>query len=94
MARGTVVDDDALIRALKERRIHSAGLDVFLNEPEVPKEYLEMDHVVLFPHLGSATIHTRTKMEELVVDNVAAWTAGRPPLTPVPETPWPPAKPV
>jgi len=93
MARGTVVDDDALIRALKERRIHSAGLDVFLNEPEVPKEYLEMDHVVLFPHLGSATIHTRTKMEELVVDNVAAWTAGRPPLTPVPETPWPPAKP-
>ena len=94
MARGTVVDDDALIRALKERRIHSAGLDVFLNEPEVPKEYLEMDYVVLFPHLGSATIHTRTKMEELVVDNVAVWAAGRPPLTPVPETPWPPAKPV
>ena len=88
MARGTVVDDAALIRALQERRIYSAGLDVFVNEPEVPKEYLEMDHVVLFPHLGSSTVHTRTRMEQLVVDNVAAWAAGQPPLTPVPETPW------
>ena len=90
MSRGTVVDDAALISALKERRIYSAGLDVFLNEPEVPKEYLEMEHVVLFPHLGSSTVHTRSKMEQLVVDNLAAWAAGRPPLTPVPETPWPP----
>jgi hypothetical protein len=88
MSRGTVVDDAALIAALKERRIYSAGLDVFLNEPEVPKEYLEMDHVVLFPHLGSATVHTRRKMEQLVVDNLAAWAAGGAPLTPVPETPW------
>jgi lactate dehydrogenase-like 2-hydroxyacid dehydrogenase len=92
MARGTVVDDAALIKALQERRIHSAGLDVFLDEPRVPNEYLEMEHVVLFPHLGSATIHTRQKMEELVVDNVAAWAKGRPPLTPVPETPWPPKR--
>jgi lactate dehydrogenase-like 2-hydroxyacid dehydrogenase len=92
MARGTVVDDDALIEALKERRIYSAGLDVFLNEPEVPKEYLEMEHLVLFPHLGSATVHTRTRMEELVVDNVAAWAEGHPPLTPVAETPWPPKR--
>jgi lactate dehydrogenase-like 2-hydroxyacid dehydrogenase len=92
MARGTVVDDRALIAALKERRIYSAGLDVFLNEPEVPSEYLEMEHIVLFPHLGSATVHTRARMEDLVVDNVAAWAAGRPPLTPVPETPWPPAR--
>jgi lactate dehydrogenase-like 2-hydroxyacid dehydrogenase len=90
MSRGTVVDDAALISALKERRIYSAGLDVFLNEPEVPKEYLEMEHVVLFPHLGYSTVHTRSKMEQLVVDNLAAWAAGRPPLTPVPETPWPP----
>ncbi len=43
---------------------------MFVNEPEVPKEYLEMDHVVLFPHLGSSTVHTRTRMEQLVVDNV------------------------
>jgi lactate dehydrogenase-like 2-hydroxyacid dehydrogenase len=92
MSRGTVVDDAALIEALKERRIYSAGLDVFLDEPEVPKEYLEMDHIVLFPHLGSSTVYTRTRMEQLVVDNVAAWAAGRAPLTPVPETPWPPKK--
>src|SRR5262249_49482551 len=52
MSRGSVVDDAALIAALKERRIHSAGLDVFLREPEVPQAYLEMDHIVLFPHLG------------------------------------------
>jgi lactate dehydrogenase-like 2-hydroxyacid dehydrogenase len=91
MSRGTVVDDAALIAALKERRIYSAGLDVFLNEPEVPQAYLEMDHIVLFPHLGSATVHTRRKMEQLVVDNLAAWASGQPPLTPVAETPWPPA---
>ncbi len=87
MARGTVVDDDALIAALKERRIYSAGLDVFLNEPDVPQAYLDMDHVVLFPHLGSSTVYTRRKMEELVVDNLAAWAAGKPLLTPVAETP-------
>ncbi len=89
MARGSVVDEAALIRALKERRILSAGLDVFVNEPEVPPELLAMDHIVLFPHLGSASVFTRQKMEQLVVDNLLAWNAGKPPLTPVPETPWP-----
>ena len=49
MARGSVVDEPALIKALKKRTIYSAGLDVFVKEPEVPKELLEMDHVVLFP---------------------------------------------
>ena len=49
------------------------GLDVFVNEPEVPKEYLELDNVMLFPHLGSSTVHTRQKMEQLVVDNLLAW---------------------
>jgi lactate dehydrogenase-like 2-hydroxyacid dehydrogenase len=92
MARGSVVDEPALIRALKERKIYSAGLDVFLKEPEVPQELLEMDHIVLFPHLGSSTVYTRQKMEQLVVDNLAAWGAGKAPLTPVPETPWPPKK--
>jgi len=92
MARGSVIDDAALIKALKERTIHSAGLDVFVNEPEVPKDYLEMDRIVLFPHLGSSTVYTRQKMEQLVVDNLLALADGKPPLTPVPETPWPPQK--
>src|ERR1041385_8395526 len=92
MSRGTVVDDAALIKALREKAVHSAGLDVFLNEPEVPKEYMEMDNIVLFPHLGSATVFTRQKMEQLVVDNLLAWADGKPLLTPVPETPWPPQK--
>ncbi len=87
MARGSVVDEAALIKALQEKKIYSAGLDVFLNEPQVPKELLAMDHVVLFPHLGSATVYTRRKMEQLVVDNLVAWFSGKPPLTPVPETP-------
>jgi lactate dehydrogenase-like 2-hydroxyacid dehydrogenase len=90
MSRGTVVDDAALIKALRERKIYAAGLDVFVNEPEVPREYLELDNIVLFPHLGSSTVHTRQKMEQLVVDNLLAWAAGKPPITPVPETPWPP----
>ena len=87
MARGSVVDDAALIKALQEKKIYSAGLDVFLKEPEVPKELLAMDNIVLFPHLGSSTVYTRRKMEQLVVDNLLAWAAGKPPLTPVPETP-------
>ena len=66
-----------------------AGLDVFAKEPHVPKELIEMDHIVLFPHLGSSTEVTRAAMDQLVVDNILAWSAGKPPLTPVPETPWP-----
>jgi lactate dehydrogenase-like 2-hydroxyacid dehydrogenase len=93
MARGTVVDDAALIAALQDRTIYAAGLDVFTNEPDVPAAYLEMDNVVVFPHLGSATVYTRRQMEQLVIDNLAAWAAGKPPLTPVAETPWPPARP-
>ena len=87
MARGSVVDEPALIEALKNRTIYSAGLDVFAKEPQVPKELMEMDHIVLFPHLGSSTEVTRAAMDQLVVDNILAWAAGKPPLTPVPETP-------
>jgi len=90
MARGSVVDEPALIEALKSRTIYSAGLDVFAKEPQVPRELIEMDHVVLFPHIGSATEVTRAAMDQLVVDNILAWAAGKPPLTPVPETPYPP----
>jgi lactate dehydrogenase-like 2-hydroxyacid dehydrogenase len=87
MARGSVVDEPALIEALKNRTIYSAGLDVFAKEPHVPKELLEMDHIVMFPHLGSSTEVTRAAMDQLVVDNIRAWAAGKAPLTPVPETP-------
>jgi lactate dehydrogenase-like 2-hydroxyacid dehydrogenase len=88
MARGSVVDEPALIKALQEKRIMAAGLDVYAKEPEVPPELMAMDNVVLFPHLGSASVYTREKMDQLVVDNIAAWAAGKPPLTPVAETPW------
>src|SRR5262244_2954047 len=90
VSRGSVVDEPALIKALRENTILSAGLDVFAREPEVPAELIAMDNVVLFPHLGSASVATRDKMDQLVVDNLLAWAAGKPPLTPVLETPWPP----
>jgi lactate dehydrogenase-like 2-hydroxyacid dehydrogenase len=89
IGRGTVVDDDALIAALKERRIAAAGLDVFVREPEVPAGYLELDNVVLLPHVGSASEYTRAAMEAMVVDNLLSWFRDGKPLTPVPETPWP-----
>jgi lactate dehydrogenase-like 2-hydroxyacid dehydrogenase len=88
MARGSVVDEPALIKALQEKRIMAAGLDVFAEEPKVPPELIAMDNMVLFPHLGSASVYTREKMDQLVVDNIAAWAVGKPPLTPVAETPW------
>ena len=90
MARGSVVDEPALVEALKKKTILSAGLDVYVKEPEVPPELIAMDHIVLFPHLGSGSVHTRKAMDQLVVDNVLAWARGKPPLTPVPETPSPP----
>jgi len=88
MARGSVVDEPALIEALQRGTIMSAGLDVFAKEPQVPEELIAMQNVVLFPHLGSASVFTRAKMDQLMVDNILAWAAGKPPLTPVPETPW------
>jgi lactate dehydrogenase-like 2-hydroxyacid dehydrogenase len=88
VARGTVVDERALIEALRSKTILSAGLDVFEDEPRVPQELIDMDHVVLLPHVGSASVHTRNAMGQLVVDNLVAWFAGKGPLTPVAETPW------
>jgi lactate dehydrogenase-like 2-hydroxyacid dehydrogenase len=88
VARGSVVDEGALIDALKQRKIFAAGLDVFVNEPDVPAELLALDNAVLLPHLGSASVFTREKMDQLLVDNLLAWSRGEPPLTPVPETPW------
>ncbi|MEA1673535.1 2-hydroxyacid dehydrogenase [Nitrospirillum sp. BR 11163] len=87
IARGTVVDEDALIAALRDGTILGAGLDVFAHEPQVPQALLDLDNAVLLPHVGSATTYTRQAMGQLVVDNLVAWAQGRPVLTPVPETP-------
>ena len=92
MARGSVVDEAALIKALQDKTILSAGLDVYVKEPHVPAELLAMDHIVLFPHLGSSTQHTRAMMDRVVVDNILSWAAGKGPRTPVVETPWPPRR--
>ena len=88
VARGTVVDERALIQALRDKTILTAGLDVFEDEPRVPQELMDMDHVVLLPHVGSASVHTRNAMGQLVVDNLVSWFSGKGPLTPVAETPW------
>lgn len=88
VGRGSVVDEQALIEALKNKVILSAGLDVFEDEPRVPAELIAMDHVVLLPHVGSASVHTREQMGQLLVDNLVSWFDGRGPLTPVAETPW------
>src|SRR5947209_20324329 len=79
---GTLVDDKALITALREKTILTAGLDVFTHEPQVPEELMAMDHIVLLPHLGSASTHTRNAMGQLVVDNLLHWFAGKGPITP------------
>jgi lactate dehydrogenase-like 2-hydroxyacid dehydrogenase len=88
IARGSLIDETALIEALKERRILAAGLDVYENEPNVPAALLELDNVVALPHVGSATRHTRRAMADLVVANLVSWIDGKGPLTPTPETPW------
>jgi lactate dehydrogenase-like 2-hydroxyacid dehydrogenase len=89
VGRGSVVDERALIEALKTRIIRSAGLDVFENEPHVPAELMALPNAVLLPHVGSASVHTRNAMGQLVVDNLKSWFHDGKPLTPVPETPWP-----
>jgi glyoxylate reductase len=81
-ARGEIVDEPALVRELVSGRIR-AGLDVFADEPNVPSDLLELDNVVLTPHLGSATRQAREGMTRLVVDNLLAVERGEPPLTPV-----------
>jgi lactate dehydrogenase-like 2-hydroxyacid dehydrogenase len=91
VARGTVVDEEALIDALKSGTILSAGLDVYEDEPRVPQELIDLEHVVLLPHIASASVHTRNAMGKLVADNLIAWFDGKGPLTPVAETPWRPA---
>jgi len=83
VARGTVVDEPALVAALVEGRIAGAGLDVFVDEPNVPEPLLKLDNVVLQPHRASATVETRIAMGELVVGNLAAHFGGKDLLTAV-----------
>ncbi len=83
-ARGPVVEESALVWALKNRIISGAALDVYEDEPRVHPGLLTLDNVVLSPHMGSSTSETRTAMADLAVRNVLAVLAGDPPLTPVP----------
>lgn len=82
-ARGPIVDEAALVEALRQKRIAGAGLDVFEREPEVSAPLLEMGNVVLLPHIGSATLETRTAMAMLAAENVIDVLSGKGPRTPV-----------
>lgn len=83
IARGSVVNEEDLLIALRNQAIAGAGLDVFASEPDVPEELLKMDNVVLSPHVGSATVETRSKMGQLVIDNLNAHFEGQSLLSPV-----------
>ncbi|HEY9408301.1 MAG TPA: NAD(P)-dependent oxidoreductase, partial [Jiangellaceae bacterium] len=85
IARGSVVDQDALVELLLEGGIAGAGLDVYTEEPAVPAELMDLDNVVLLPHLASGTVETRAAMEQLTLDNLDRWLADGTVLTPVPE---------
>jgi lactate dehydrogenase-like 2-hydroxyacid dehydrogenase len=83
IARGSVVDEVAMVAALVDGRLGAAGLDVFADEPNVPAALLGLDNVVLIPHQGSATRETRKAMADLALANLAAFFAGKPVLTPI-----------
>jgi lactate dehydrogenase-like 2-hydroxyacid dehydrogenase len=83
VARGTVIDEDALLSALNSGTIAAAGLDVFVGEPKIREEFFTARNTVLMPHQGSATIETRVAMGELVLTNLAAYFAGEKPPTTV-----------
>jgi lactate dehydrogenase-like 2-hydroxyacid dehydrogenase len=85
IARGSIIDEPALVHALETGTIKAAGLDVFADEPHVPKALLAMDNVVLLPHVGSGTNETRKAMGDLCKANLDAWFAGKPLLTLIPE---------
>jgi glyoxylate reductase len=82
-ARGEVIDENALVRMLKAGELAGAGLDVYEHEPQVEPRLLELDNVVLAPHLGSATVETREAMATLAARNAISVLSGQGPLTPV-----------
>ena len=83
VARGSVVDENALIAALQTGAIAGAALDVFADEPRVPQTLIDLPNVVLTPHIASATVETRRRMADLVVENLKAFLDGAPLPTPV-----------
>jgi lactate dehydrogenase-like 2-hydroxyacid dehydrogenase len=83
VARGSVVDEPALIKALVEGRLGHAALDVFESEPNPSPELLKLSNVIVQPHHGSATVETRTAIGRLMIDNLSVHFAGQPLLTPV-----------
>jgi hydroxypyruvate reductase len=83
IARGSVVEEAALVTALQDGKLGGAGLDVYADEPQVPAALLALENVVLLPHLASATRETRAAMGQLMIDNLKAHFAGKPLLTPV-----------
>lgn len=85
IARGSIIDEPALVDALRNGVIKAAGLDVFADEPNIPAPLFAMDNVVLLPHVGSATHETRKAMGDLCKANLDAWFAGKPLLTLIPE---------
>lgn len=82
-ARGPIVDERALVAALRERTIASAGLDVYEHEPRLSPGLADLENVVLLPHIGSATTHTRGRMARMAADNIVAAIAGKEPPNPV-----------
>jgi lactate dehydrogenase-like 2-hydroxyacid dehydrogenase len=86
IGRGSTVDQPALIEALQKGTIRAAGLDVFAAEPHVPQELIDLPNASLLPHVGSASVHTRNAMADLVVDNLVTWFSEGRALTPVAET--------
>jgi len=85
VARGTVVDEVELVKALQDGRLGAAGLDVFEKEPQVPEALFGMENVVLTPHVASGTWETRQAMSDLVVENLTAYFGKGAPISPVPE---------
>jgi glyoxylate reductase len=85
IARGSVIEEAALIRALRDGVIAGAGLDVFEREPSVPDELLALPNVALTPHIGGGTLESQAALQDLVLGNIDAFFAGEPVLTPVPE---------
>jgi lactate dehydrogenase-like 2-hydroxyacid dehydrogenase len=78
IARGSIVDEPVLLRYLQEKKIAGAGLDVFADEPRVPREFFALENAVLFPHVGSATVETRKAMGDLQIENLRRHFAGQP----------------